>query len=857
MRLTPNQRLAEYLKEVQPENEKAILPIHLWLEKLYSQSQVSEIQPVPLLLSSFEQTMVWESIIKQSEIGQRLLKPNLSARLAMEAWHLRCAWDLKDFETPFQTEDVQTYLNWQADYKQHLQKNQWIDTAQLVEWLIQAIQNQQLNVPSHIQLIGFEELTPQLTRLFDTLRNKGSQVDAISLVSTTAGSVYRLAVDNREEELRYAAMMVKQWSSPANENTIAVVVPDLEQCRSEVIRIFKEVFPKDVFNVSAPIPLSTYPLCAKALLILRMFIGEIDLEEFSLILRSPFLGDSIKEQDARVFVDLFLRKEGERFFSLESLIKKLEYIESKENLQLSGLLQRLKNGLAKKHPLLQSKRLAIEWSPIILELLENMGWPGERSLNKDEYQLKHRWDQLLLEYVQLDRVLGLHTFRESLNCITRLMQETPFLPKSPKVKIQILGLLEAVGIPFDFLWIVGLHRDAWPADPNPNPFIPFILQKEKGLPRSSAARELTVAKRMMERFCQGAKTVIFSYPLMIEDRSCQCSTLLKNIPETTKEVLGLKKPSSYLESLAEFKKVEDNLQTQVLLNEEEPITVSGGTRLFKLQALCPFRAFAEIRLKAKPIPRISVGLTPKEKGEILHEILKLFWRNLPDQAALLVLSEEDLKIKILKNIDDVLKKWVIRRPSILKKHYYSLEKSRLFKLIWDFIELEKSRKAFTVIAKELEREVVFNNISFKVCIDRIDRLPNGEEVVIDYKTGDVSITDWFGERPRDPQLPMYGITHETLPAGIAFAVLRPEGIKFQGLLKEEDLLPGGKTVQQVKRWGSEESYEKQYETWKNTLGSLAEDFKAGIAIVDPLEGINTCRLCSLKTLCRVNHNPQA
>src|SRR5690606_8510525 len=59
-------------------------------------------------------------------------------------------------------------------------------------------------------------------------------------------------------------------------------------------------------------------------------------------------------------------------------------------------------------------------------------------------------------------------------------------------------------------------------------------------------------------------------------------------------------------------------------------------------------------------------------------------------------------------------------------------------------------------------------------LDRVDRLADGDELIIDYKTGNApSPRQFFGERPRAPQLPAYVVARRqsgaTTPAGIAVA----------------------------------------------------------------------------------------
>ncbi len=46
------------------------------------------------------------------------------------------------------------------------------------------------------------------------------------------------------------------------------------------------------------------------------------------------------------------------------------------------------------------------------------------------------------------------------------------------------------GLEFDALWVIGLDDDAWPQPPRPNPFLPVSLQRAAGVPQASAEASL-------------------------------------------------------------------------------------------------------------------------------------------------------------------------------------------------------------------------------------------------------------------------------------------------------------------------------------------------------------------------------
>jgi ATP-dependent helicase/nuclease subunit B len=75
--------------------------------------------------------------------------------------------------------------------------------------------------------------------------------------------------------------------------------------------------------------------------------------------------------------------------------------------------------------------------------------------------------------------------REAIANLRRLCADTLFQPESPDAPIQVLGVLESLGLEFDALWVSGLTDDVWPMRARPNPFLPPALQKKAGIREAS------------------------------------------------------------------------------------------------------------------------------------------------------------------------------------------------------------------------------------------------------------------------------------------------------------------------------------------------------------------------------------
>jgi hypothetical protein len=189
----------------------------------------------------------------------------------------------------------------------------------------------------------------------------------------------------------------------------------------------------------------------------------------------------------------------------------------------------------------------------------------------------------------------------------------------------------------------------------------------------------------------------------------------------------------------------------------------------------------------------------------------------------------------------------------LEGHFAELEVARLRKLASEWLSLERERDPFEVVHTEQKRQLDISGLTLTGRIDRLDKLVAGEaagkHALIDYKTGSrVTPNDWLGERPDDPQLPLYAVTAQEGVSAVAFARVRAGNMKFFGFSEGESGIPGARPAR---------DWPALVADWKAELERLAGEFAGGYAPVDPKRGLNTCRRCDLQTLCRVHERLSA
>lgn len=465
------------------------------------------------------------------------------------------------------------------------------------------------------------------------------------------------------------------------------------------------------------------------------------------------------------------------------------------------------------------------WISYFIKKLQEANWPYA-----DNYPLIVKWQKLLEEFTSLNLVTSLLTSTEALEQLQMLAENTLYQSEQKTAKIKILGTLEAAGINFDYLWIMGLTDKNWPQAPQPHPFIPIELQKQLKMPHSDADRELQYCRILTKRFSRSADNIVFSYATQGQDEIVNASPIIKSICSRGELVCS---PCEPIYSPCELETLIDN-KAPPLQNHDQ---IKGGSKIFKLQSACPFRAFAECRLGAQEPEQTQPGLNARERGLLVHEILEKIWQTIVTHEQLLSYSDETLTSMIQKTVHKCLINISKNKPEFAK-----LESKRLEKLLTEWMAIEKNRTPFTVLAQEQEQSVTLSSShKIPIRIDRVDQLKDGSLLLIDYKTGQVSTKGWFDERPDDPQLPLYCVSSKNPIDGIAFAQIKPGNLKFKGKTKTKNQLPDVK---------HEENWVNLVNNWRIILEKLGKDFCFGNAKVDPKDE-KTCTYCKLRGFCRI------
>jgi ATP-dependent helicase/nuclease subunit B len=779
----------------------------------------------PVLLNAFEEQALWERIIRESPAGASLLQIPETARQAAQTWQLLAAYRLAVDGSFEASEDSAAFAAWWGEFRALCRSGGWLERARLSDFLRQKIDAGELPRPLEVYVAGFDEMTPQQAAFFDAL----GEWRAIE-PGDSGAAIERRKLRDSSDEIRSAAAWARRLLESNPKAQIGViVVPDLARVRSAVDRIFGQAL-GHAFHLSVGPPLGDYPLVRSALLMLEFALGAVPLSRVGMLLRSPFLGGAEGEWSQRALLDAKLRRK-----SLWDINVPMLRDASASCPQLQSVSRRVE----KKLPSFQEAEQApSSWSRDVAGLLEAFGWPGDRSLSSNEFQTIEAWRGLLSNLASLDLTTPALSFAQIIDWLRESAANARFQVEDEGAPVQVMGMLEAAGVHFDHLWIMGLHDEALPAGASPNPFIPSTLQRQHNLPHCSAARELEFGSRLMERLLRSAPDVVLSYPEREADRTLAPSPLvadgswLRADAQDTDSWIARMRAESVFETMADESGPE-------LVGSSSP----GGSSLFKDMAACPFRAFAKHRLGATPMEDPDLGLNYRDRGTTVHKALEVIWRELGSHARLMELSAAALEAIIAQGADAAVAKL---GPGIGR----DLEKRRLQKLLRGWLEIEKTRSAFTVAGIEAERVATVSGVEVKMRADRVDEIPGGREIILDYKTGQLKSKVWDGERPDEPQLPLYCVTNERPVAGAAFVMVRTGELRFRGLTAAGAALPGMAKMS----IDPPLPFEAQVEEWRRALEQLAANYRNGRAEVDPKPG--ACDNCGLRALCRIREIPR-
>ena len=470
-----------------------------------------------------------------------------------------------------------------------------------------------------------------------------------------------------------------------------------------------------------------------------------------------------------------------------------------------------------------------------------------RKFGADEIQAHKSWGSVLESLAELGFVSSGVDVQTVMAKLGRLVSEVSIQPRARRVPVQIGEMISLAGQSFTHLWMMGMNNQALPGTPRPNPFIPVKVQKSKEIPECSAKTLKKTMTERIDRLLSGAATVVQSYSATDGKDQFQPSSELSGLqpyretrdfhfPDYVDYKTLLSKQLSQCESFVDWRAKPLELSTDF-------VRFGGDASALRIQSLCPFRGFAEYRLKARRVENRFIGISPMLRGSIAHRMFEKLYEEFPSKTDVLANEGQRYLDAAQVHARAVVEEYDSQRVRRLSREVTETEVERLVDLARQWQNLEKKRGDFDVYERELAIDIEVAGFSFRSRIDRIDKVEDGY-LVIDYKTGNCSLGDAVGDRPKDAQLLIYAYglyKHAGLCiSDVAYAKLKRGEVRFAPLLPY---------VKKYRRDEESSIPERRMAMWQERLETIATGFMGGNADVDPLA--RACENCHIKPLCRI------
>jgi len=833
-----------------------VLPWDAWLGELWQ--EVADVGGADTrLVAPIESRYLWRRIVTDDPALPGAITDSRGLTdLAAEAWALVHAWGTGGpswrawrgtWHAPAGS-DADAFIGWAERYQRELEARGASDGATVADALVGRAGRLRAWGDERIVLAGFLEFTPQQERLCAALRAAGVEV---TQAAEHDGDVRaeRVVAATARDEIVLALHWARAHALRTPEATIGIAINGLAARRDEVRALAEDVLCPALqlpghaetarpYDLSLGAPLGEAPIVAAALGWLGLAHGRLDRATAALLFRSPYgPGDWV----TRAGLERGWLEGGRVEISRDEAVRALARVDATAATKLEGALATI--DLAR--PL-----AARDWVARWRSFLARCGWPGELPLAGAAYEAREALGRLLDDLSRLD-ALGIRLAPgEALALLRDLAATRVFQPQGGGGPVLLLGLLEAASLRFDALWVAGLSGQDWPPAPRPNPLLPLGWQRDRGVPRSSAAREFTFATRVTERLRTCAPEVVLSAPAVLADAAVRPTALVAgDWPATTPRVAD---DTAHRLAAAQVPESVADERAPALA----PGPVRGGSGVIEAQADCPFMATARHRLRADPWPSPVAGLSRQERGQLVHALMAAFWRAVGSHEALLALAAPALRDHLDAATTAALRAVAAPRWATLPPVLVAAERERLPRLVAEWIEaIERPRPGFVVERIETRSHVELAGLVFDVALDRVDALADGAMAIVDYKTGAVdSAKSWFAARPRSPQLGLYllALRGELPPApvrAVAYGCLRVGAIGVVGYAADRAQWPAltdAARSEDPAGWAGIEAY------FATRLPVIAAEIRDGVATVTPRPPPNEpCAQCGRQALCRI------
>ncbi|MFT4571869.1 MAG: ATP-dependent helicase/nuclease subunit B [Candidatus Binatia bacterium] len=828
-----------------------------WLARLWS-----DLGDDRVLLSPAAERARWEHVLVSDPETRDVDDPAQLARSAAAAWQVVCGWGDPEPE-PNPTPEVRAYARWLNAFRGDLTENEFVTRSELPT-LLGPILAANAERPAEIILLAFELIEPDRNAMLAALATAGTKVFVCDGASTEAGTVEVSSFADADEEIRSAAREIATVLRADPGARVGVVLTDLDTDRLAVERMFAEELDPEaslaggssraaVIDVAGGIRLTDQAVVGHALDLLELGQQGNPFELVTRVLLAPYPkpsvrdngGDTFAQAEARAVTEVALRDDHLRRVDLAQLQKRARdcgAIVFADNLQRYG--QRLSG-----QP--QEGTLA-DWCHTFLGDLSELGAFDIEPESRDRQALQ-RLREVIEEGAVLSPFLGpgLSTMSRdrALARVSELAADVRTQPPAEGAPVAVLELLDAAGLSWDRVWVLGMNDQVVPAPAQPSVLLPVVWQRANRVRRGSPEAELAFARERIRRLYASAPVLHVGWRRLGASGEELGPSPLIDAPTTAASTDSPHAPARpWYET-----EIPGTLEKRGTDTAVVPQSTRMNVTALQYVSACPFRGVAKLRWAAEPLEAIEAEPCARTRGIVVHDVMEAVYGQIGDaktlaattQATIGALAETAARKAITKGNTHPVPEWL---------HESLISWAKEMALAWTRYEREAREDDWKIHEREAtHRGTVGAGLEVSGRVDRVDCLADGSLLIVDYKTAAEAKGDgeWKSGRPRDPQLPVYAaiLASQATIGGLAFANLAArDDCSLKGLSAfplAPKLAPPG--ALKSRQWPPD--WEDALATMQGSVEAIAKTWLAGDVAVDPRPGV--CRHCGLESLCRV------
>lgn len=763
-------------------------------------------------------------------------------------------------------------------YQSFLKENQLYDLEDAFSMVSESLNES--NFPYRkVWIDNFYDLTPLAWRLIEKVVNVSGQVVVVSgwerepsdhplsyLAHQTFLSFEKLLKTKRQPFLRESeAKKTRVFYQPAKNRHDEIKQIARKICylaRQEKVRLNDLVvtFPDPLpylshlkilfsrygipYNLSHGFPLKSSPVIKLILDLLNCVCENYPRRLLVSLVRSPFF--SLASSELGLFIDFYSRQNGvvkgeESWLECfnEPLYSGAERRKARES---KKILERI---FSRLNVFNKGGRLSYFNQNLVLTLKDFGFFEKIQQAGKEKVELK-AW-QSLAEKLSLLESFSQRFFSQEISLadyldILKMVGENGYywIEGDETAGVQVVGLLEARGMGYRYLFFGGLADEIYPGKVTKELFFSEKLKEELGLPNYT--KRFSLFRFNFKRLIISSELAFLSFPqaegrevflksrffsdleekarewFVPENILLSSFELQRHLPELKeKSFLADLVDKKALELIRERKKRLSNVLVEgkgrIELKDYTPPTELNVTDVDKYSR-CGFIFLYEVVLKLKPLEEPEEEIQPVFWGKMLHDFLASAFKD--DLTGLDKYElEEHLRREAQKFFPlglssgyGLLKKWVL--DAIIKR--------------LAAVETERFSQGFRPALFEKPVEFELNGVKLKGRVDRIDDFRGEGYFLIDFKTKHnltgKSAVDVKGKFKDDLQLFLYaqGIKGKVL--GVGYYVLHEANVGLDAYYARE--LSGflGK--------GTKKFFEHYFEEKKEKAEQIVEKIKGGI-----------------------------